>query len=288
MKTLLILTDFSVNATYAAEYGYNLAIQMKASIVLCNVLNVHIQLPQVDITEWPIGGEDISRDFCSTELMDLKKHLEYNHISGFIPIIQGVYYTGTVEEVIAHTIKNYKVDMIVMGISQSGSLRNVIFSNHNTMMIAQTTVPLLLVPPAVSDTKIQRIAFATDLKYIEVDLKYIYALITFAKLVNADILIINIGDAHQPSPAAFQQKEKLLTRISNEADYPHIYYKFSNDIHVDAGLQLLCNTENISILSVVPRRRNLLESLIKPSITRKLIKNLSIPLLVFPQINIET
>jgi len=33
MKTFLVATDFSANARHAAEYGYNLAKQIKANII---------------------------------------------------------------------------------------------------------------------------------------------------------------------------------------------------------------------------------------------------------------
>jgi len=282
MKTFLFLTDFSANATYAAEYGHHLASKMGANIVLCNALNVLDQLPQEEFVAWQMEGEDISLDLSNTELIDLKRHLEYSHASGFNPKIQRINYSGSVEDVIQNTIEKYKIDMIVMGTHESGSLRNILLSNHNQMMIKETTVPLLLVPPSAPKTNIKRIAFATDLKYVDVDLEYIFSLVKLAKLVDADILITHIGGDLQLSPLADQQKERLLTRISNEADYPHVYYKFLNNGSVKDGLESLCDSEQISILAVVPRKRNFIESLISPSLTQKIVKHLSVPLLVFP------
>jgi nucleotide-binding universal stress UspA family protein len=36
MKKILIATDFSANAKHAAEYGYAIASQLKAGVILCN------------------------------------------------------------------------------------------------------------------------------------------------------------------------------------------------------------------------------------------------------------
>jgi len=39
MNTLLVLTNFSPNATKAAEYGYDLAGKLGANIILCNAID---------------------------------------------------------------------------------------------------------------------------------------------------------------------------------------------------------------------------------------------------------
>jgi len=259
MKTLLFLTDFSPNATNAAEYGYDLAVKIGAGIILCNAINVSEQLPQGSFVAWPMEGEDIMQELSNTELMELKRHLEYRHTSGFSPTIHCMNYSGSIEDIFKNWIERYKINMIVMGNHESGNLRNIFRGNHNNIIITQTTVPLLLVPPTAVINKISRVAFATDLNYVDIDLQYIKALVPIAKLLNADILIAHIGDAQDILPMAAQHKEQLLTRISNEADYPHFYYKFLTGSDAGAGLEALCHTEGIAILAVVPRKRSFIK-----------------------------
>lgn len=282
MKNLLFLTDFSANATYAAEYGYQLARRLRANIVLCNVINALAEIPQADFVAWPMEGEDILKNFSDMELKDLKIHLENKASAGFNPLVKSINYTGTVEEVIINTVGRYEIDMIVMGTHQDAGLRGFLLGNHNQSMISQTTIPLLLVPPVAPKEKINRIAFATDLKHVDDDLECIYSLVKFAKLMNAEILITHILDGKQQLPLSEQQREKLLTEISNKVDYPRIYYKSLINNSAEAGLVWLCIHENISVLAILPRKRNFMESLISSSLTKKIIKHLSIPILVFP------
>ena len=46
MKKILIATDFSANAKHAAEYGYTIASQVKAGIILCNTFIVPAEMPR--------------------------------------------------------------------------------------------------------------------------------------------------------------------------------------------------------------------------------------------------
>jgi nucleotide-binding universal stress UspA family protein len=40
MKTILVLTDFSINADYAAHYALKLAQRIGANLLLCNMYKV--------------------------------------------------------------------------------------------------------------------------------------------------------------------------------------------------------------------------------------------------------
>jgi nucleotide-binding universal stress UspA family protein len=282
MKTLLFLTDFSVNATFAAEYGYRLARLIDANIVLCNAINMLDQLPLPEYGDWRLVEEENFQNLSHAALRELKNHLEYHNIKGDAPMISCIDFSAKAKNMIRNTISDCRIDLVVMGTHDSGSLRNILLSNYNRIMITQTTVPLLMIPPATPNTNIERLAFATDLKDIEVDLQHLLTLISLVRQVNADILITHVVRNKVISERAKRQKEMLLSRISNECDYALIYFRFLNSSRVESGLAGLCQTEHISILAVAPGKHNFIEGLISPRLTQKIAKHLSIPLLVFP------
>ncbi|WP_158799227.1 universal stress protein [Pedobacter sp. L105] len=283
MKNILLATDFSVNSTYAADFGYHLAKQLDANIVLCNAIIVPAEVPQSDLVAWSAEGEDILQNYSDMELTNLQTKLQQiGQAEGFNPVIKSVCCSGTVESVLENTVESHQIDLIVMGTHQSGSLRDFLLNNHSQQLITKTKVPLLLVPPATPKSSIHRIAFATDLQQINIDLDHIYALIAIAKPINADIVITYVGEHKDLSPLAVQRNEELLTQISNKADYAHIFYKYLNNSSVEAGLEWVCVHDHIDVLAMVPRRHNLIESLMNGSHTQKMAKRLAIPLLVFP------
>lgn len=281
MKNLLVLTDFSPNATYAAEYGYHLASKLSRNIVLCNVINTPSELPQMDYVSWPMECEEDLGSISNSELSGLKRHLESQHLQGSSPVIQSINYTGNVEEVLTNTVESHYIDLIVMGTHEDSILRNLLLPNHCQQMIKHTTVPILIVPPKAAQLNVPRIAFATDLKKISLDLEHIFKLVEFAQALKADIVITHISDG--PLSAQLKKEhERLIVEISNKADYPHIYYKILENTNAANGLEWICKHEQINILAVVPRQHTFLDNLIKGSLTQNMAKHLSIPLLVFP------
>ncbi len=68
MKTVLISTDFSNIATHAAEYGYNLAKQIKADVILCNAVIVPAEIPQAGVVVWPMEEYSVLMEESAGEL----------------------------------------------------------------------------------------------------------------------------------------------------------------------------------------------------------------------------
>ena len=54
MKTILVLTDFSINADYVAHYALKLAQKIKANLLLCNIYQVPEGEEKTDGKAWPM------------------------------------------------------------------------------------------------------------------------------------------------------------------------------------------------------------------------------------------
>jgi hypothetical protein len=53
MKTILLATDFSESSKDAARYGYALACQIKAKVVIVNAMIIAAEIPQTGFVTWP-------------------------------------------------------------------------------------------------------------------------------------------------------------------------------------------------------------------------------------------
>jgi nucleotide-binding universal stress UspA family protein len=281
MKTLLIPTDFSANARHAAEYGYNLAKQIKANIVLCNAVIVPAEIPQAGMVVWPEEEYDTLMDESADELKKLKKHLEQDP-DGFQPSVTCTSETGILTDLVDDIIVEKNIDLVITGTHGSSGLSSFLLGNHSRNMIEAATKPLLLIPSTAQIKPVKKIAFATDFKQPEDDLKSIYALIPLAKLLNCEILLTHIYDEKQQSPGFGKWIKQFLTELSNKADYPQIYYRLVKNNHADAGLDWLCEHGQIDVLAMVHRKSNFLSTLLKSSHTQKIARHIPIPLLVFP------
>lgn len=283
MKKLLIATDFSANAKHAAEYGYNLAKQIKADIVLCNAVIVPAEIPQAGIIIWPLEEYDTLMKYSVDDLTLLKTGLQHKDTGdGFKPSIDMVNENGRVAEVINRIVDDEKIDLVIMGTHGDDGLGTFLLGNHCNNMINAATKPLLLIPAKAKIETVKKIAFASDFTNIVDDLAAIYALIPFARLLNAEILITHIYSKKNDTAKFREWLEDFLVELSNKADYPLIYYRLVKNADAENGLDWLCEHGDVDMLTMYHRQHNFFSSLLKRSNTQKMADHISIPLLVIP------
>src|SRR5579872_3289009 len=114
MKTLLIPTDFSANAKHAAEYGYSLAKQIRANVILCNSVVVPAEVPQAGLVAWPMEEYDTLIEDSNGELKKLKSRLTKD-TDFFKPIVSYFNDAGILTDVVSDICAKQPIDLIVMG-----------------------------------------------------------------------------------------------------------------------------------------------------------------------------
>jgi len=284
MKRFLFPTDFSANAMHAATYGYNLARQAKAHIILCNAIIVPAEMPQAGMVAWPMEESDILLQDSNTELKRIKYQLETSSEGdGYKPAISYLNGSGTVIDLVNHMVDSQEIDLVIIGTHGSSGLSTLLLGNHSRQMIDVVASPLLLVPPAAPIKQVKKIAFATDFTNPVEDLKCIYRLIALARPLNADILLTHIHDEKAQTAEFERWVKEFITDLSNKADYPHIYYRTVKSGHTTSGLDWLCEHGQIDMLAMVHRTHNFFDSLFRGSQTQKMAGHIPVPLLVFPQ-----
>jgi nucleotide-binding universal stress UspA family protein len=288
MKTLLISTDFSKTATHAVEYGYNLATQIKADVILCNAVIVPAEIPQAGMAVWPTEEYNVLMEDSDNELKSLKTRLESKNSSlGINPAVKIINETGILTDIVNEIVRDHKADMVVMGTHATSGAAHFLFGDHSRKMIDQTSKPLLLVPPQAQIAPIKKIAFATDFKQPEKDLEAIYKLVPFARLLNVDILITHVNNEKYQLVDFRNWLNQFLSELSNKADYPHIYYRIVKDSNTETGLDWLCGHGQIDMLVMIHRKHGFFDSIWNGSHTKKMADHLIIPLLVLPEKSIN-
>lgn len=283
MKKILIATDFSANATHAAEYGYAIASQVKADVILCNAFVVPADMPQAGTLVWPQFEYNELLESSAAELRQLKTKLEKNVNSGFDPEIICRYEIGAVADVIKEITGKTEIELIVMGTHGAGKLDTFLVGNHSRHMIDNTKNPLLLVPAAAALKPIRKIAFATDLRNPERDMNAVYKLIPLVKQLNAELLLTHIYSGDDPTDIFKQHIKELLMQLSNKANYSNISYRIVSSNKAERGLDWLCDHGHIDILAMLHRKHGLLDKILIGSHTQKMADRINIPLLVVPE-----
>lgn len=280
MQTILISTDFSANAAHAAAWGYNLAKQANANILLVNAITIPAELPQPGMIFWQSDDGDQAINNCTDDLQKLKAHLEQNDYSEtFRPAVNYIAEWGKVTDVISN-VADREIGLIVIGKHGSDGLSTFFMGNHCSSLIDTATKPLLMIPPGSAIKQIKKIAFAFDFNHIGKETKSIYEVIVFAKALGADVLLTHIFDVPQSSSIKLMI-DQLLTELSNKADYPHIYYRAITDSNAEKGLDWLCEHGQIDILAMNHGPYSFIDDVLNLSHTQKMAAHIAIPLLVF-------
>jgi len=279
MKKFLFPTDFSANAKHALNYGYSLAKQVKAHIIICNAIIEPAEIPQSGLVSWPMEESDLLQADSNRELRLLKEQMESREETiSFNPSITCISEAGTVTDMINRVGHQNDAGLVIIGTHGSSGLSTLLLGDHSREIIDEINKPLLLVPPAAKIKQVKKIAFATDFKDLVKDMECIHILITLARPLNAEILITNIFDGDEHAA------DWLINELANKANYPHIYYRMVKAYHPISGLDWLCEHGDIDMLAMVHRSHNFIDSLFRGSQTQKMANHIVIPLLVFPAI----
>lgn len=283
MKTILIATDFSEGATHAANYGYQLAVQINANIVLCNAVTVPAEMPQAGLSVWPTDTYESLLQTSFDDLNQLKADLEnFNLPTNVRPNITCENMEGTIEEVVQKLRNSQTIDLIIMGTHGSKGLSSFMLDNHTRGMIDNTKQPILFVPAAAKIKKVKKIAFAADFKHPEEDLVSFYSVLSLAKLLDAEVMLTHIYHENHCSTEFHDWAKKSLMELRESSNYDAITYEFLKADETESGLYSLCGQQNVGLLAMVHRPHNFFDSLIHVSKTQKVAEHISIPLFVLP------
>jgi nucleotide-binding universal stress UspA family protein len=283
MKTLLFPTDFSANAIHAAEYGYNLAKQIGANIILCNAIIIPSEVPEASMVVWPLEEYEVLIADGAEELKQLKEHLEQDSRmpNGFQPKVSSLTKSGVVTEVVKNIGISDKVDLVVIGTNTDSGLNALTLGDHSRKMINDATKSLLLVPPSAQITTVKKIGFAIDFDNTASDVDAISELISWARPLNIELLVIHISKGENNSPKSADWIKQFLAELTDKTGYSNIRYKFIENVQTEPVLDEICKTEQLDMLAMIHRHHGFFDTLVNGSYTQKMASQTTVPLLVF-------
>jgi nucleotide-binding universal stress UspA family protein len=279
MKKIAVLTDFSERSFNAAEYALSLAIRLRANILLYHSFLVPSAEPMSAQIAWPLEDYEVIKTGCEAELAQMKAKLEKKLEllpEGFHPGIESRAQDGVYDLAINEFLKDREVVLIVIANHHKG-FASLILGNHTREVLDHSTLPLLVVPEHSRFQKINKIAFATDLN--KADLDIIQSLSSLARPFNAEILLTHLS---KPAPQDDPQVQDILTRVSNQINYPHIYYRELTETQLQEGLQDMAQAVQADLMVMVHRHKDLWSRLLGSSHSQKLASTTQLPLLIYP------
>jgi nucleotide-binding universal stress UspA family protein len=284
MKTILVLTDFTIRADHAAHYALRLAQDIKANLLLCNVYPEVTVKPASAHTYWSTDNFGQFEEDSKNDLKELAGRLSKQQANTgnteFKPEIEICSKSGPLINAINYLVASRSILMAVIATHNADDYLTFLTGNHAAEILDHANCPVLVVPYQVPFQVFKRIAFATDLtRHRDV----LHTLHNITKCSNPDIFITHVGTA--PLGTVTEQyilKQLLGEDTDHNAACPKLHYTAVQNKNVVAGLNDLAEHADIDLMVLVHRKRNFLKKLFQGSVTKQLANHYPKPMLVFP------
>lgn len=272
MPTIIVCTNFSQTSRNALAYACSL-INSKPNAERADILLLHIFTIPANYSGDGIALVTINNSLNYTE-QDLYDELEWVHEEYPEINVIGKITTGRLVEGLKEQIDEMKASMVFLG---TGGDYGDLWSWDSEILSALRSlpVPVLTIPPNLTFSPLQTIAFACNLKNINLYTPF-EALKNIIDFTNAKLHVVYVTD-HEIKPGCQEAKnEQLVHDKLKELDpvYHTIY-----ESKVVGAIGRFIEDKGIQLLLVMPKKHGVWESLFHKSHTKELARLNKLPIM---------
>lgn len=287
IRRILVPVDFSDISFNACRFAASLAGKYKAEVKLLHVyynpvmdispyadhysyqLKLSESLREIEKSarESMLKLENKLKTWCSKEGLS-KVHISTKLVNGF-----------NSEEIIDYSTE-YRPAIIIMGTRGLTRDNYKAFGQVTSQVIEQSKIPVLALPvgSVKSIHEIKNMLYATD--FDPSDYSAINKLIQMLTPFGIVLHCVHISFVNK-NPWENLKMEELKEHLINQYVGVGLHFDHIASDNILNGLETYIRDHNIDALAVTTHKRNLLEKLFMPSMTRKIFSETGKPLLVF-------
>ena len=275
MKTIIVCTDFSPNATNAVQYAAALAASVEARLILFHHFTYPV--PATDLPDvYPAIFVDELEDNAEHRLDNLKAELAKTYSIDIECKVRSLTLTSDLEEIVV----TEQADLVVMGIQGQSAVFNALFGNVTAAAIRRGKLPLLVVPQGVVFHPIQKILFPYDGKSIPQPAT-LQPLQDLATAFDAYIEVFTLFDLQKtpelvPASAEAPASKNLEVVLSTTRHG----YSYENEENVDKGILYEATRSSADLVAMITHHHSFWSTLLNQSETQRIAAHILLPLLV--------
>jgi len=285
IERILVPVDFSKNSINACQYALGIAEKIHAEIMLMHsyffpVIN---SIDYGDGLSYVVNINDTISEIAEkakNSLLDLYNSLNqqiekkaYKNVKVNFTLTNG----NPANEII-DIYNKYLPDLIIMGTRGNTIEKREHFGSVSATTIRETVIPVLAIPEVSKYSEIGKtnILYATN--FDESDFKALKKLMTLIYSFDIKIHLVHIGERDNEK---IEKIEHLNTVFNN------LYPGYELECHiieannVIKSLETFTTEKNIDIIAITTHKRNFITRLFYPGMTKKILFQTNIPLLVF-------
>lgn len=272
MKKILIPIDFSENADRTLAAAKAMALPSETQLLI-----LHAYQPPVPDLTVPsgVGMVPLPPDLEEMFRKRLEEYVATAHAQGYSA--EGIWSVGGIHPAVFDAIQQFTPDMVVLGRSGTGGFLDRLLGSSATHIGLDATCPVLIVPPQATPKKFKEIVYATQLEYDENEI--LRRAFPLFEQVGGRVTFIKINSDAQPN---VQSDQQFIEQITQEFSVMKEDFIIRTHDSVLQGIEDYCDEIKADLLVMSTRRRGFLEAFItNPSVTKKMIIDTHIPLLVY-------
>ncbi len=287
MKKILIPVDFSDYSEIAMQYGLRMASVIGAEIRLFHAfLDPVIDAP---IPMYDFGGYEKVHQELLTEAEThekerlenyqeiLRRQIAQNHIQN-VELGDYIYQKGFPAEEIVAAANHYQSDVIILGGKRKTGIMKGIFSGVTEDVINQTDIPVMVIPQNRIAAPEGHIMYATN--YDEADFKNILRLIELLAGFQTKLYFVHIcfGTMDREDKVNMVKIRRFVQK-----EYPSqlVVYDIVESENLIEGFDKYMSANQIDMIALTSHKRNFLTRLFSPNLTKTLLTQTKIPMLIF-------
>lgn len=273
IKTILVPTDFSKNATNALNYAVAFAKKEKAKLILLNAY--HVTYLSIDVSVDFVAQKALYSEEAALEsLKILRKKVEAEKVKCEIINIEGL-----AVDVVLKTIKSKKVDLVIMGTKGASGLKETFIGSNTAKVIEKAKCPIIAVPEKVKFQSIKQIVYTTD--YHSNDVDTIKQLVELGKLFNSRITLLHVYSFKRDEEIEMKSMNEFKTKLKRKIRYTKIDYKLVFGDDLIKTIEKEVKKMSPELFAITTHQRNFVDKLFEVSITKKIAYHTKVPLLAF-------
>jgi nucleotide-binding universal stress UspA family protein len=268
MSPLIIATDFSKEATNAAYYAADMALNLNKNLIIFHAYSMPVNLSEVPI---PVTIEEIlvnARFEINMLKDDLVKRI------GSKTIITTELREGNFFDALSEFSASVSPYAVIIGCQGKTAVDHLLFGGHSVKIMKQLQWPVIAVPANYLYAATKRIALACDFEDVleTIPAEEIKMLVGN---FNAELYILNIGKGVNKYNPEIVFESGMLQEL---------FFKLKPTYHlltgkIDAEIIKFADDNLIDLLIVIPKEHNLIEKIISGSKTKKLVLHSHVPVL---------
>lgn len=283
MKNILFLNSYSKQARTHYRNALQLAQRLEATLHIAHIydfrdhLGLGLKIENGALNAWLL---EVQRK----ESFILEEFISKNTGKQSYQLVGETYaFEGTANEEVPKLLESFDFDLLIMGMRERWYLKDLVETNLTQLLVDTAKCPLLLLPQDSTPLTIKRICLATDLaKESLAAINYIFDL---SLLLKADFHLLTVVDADADTGAASDRIEELQRKL--HGGYTSKLY-FSIEVgDPEEVIKSHQEKENVDLLVLTTRQRRRWVDQFTPTITKSLVRDAELPLLVLKEDYVE-